>query len=138
MRTADDLVHAMVLDIWPGSGAIVDFGIDSQAHYEALHKAVRKAGVTGNDLHAVVGDGPRITALLDAKDCNPLGLKFLTSYDGLFDDEDPEGDLEDLAMDEEDDPADLQDDLELDEDLDDEPTKPTHGERFDKASGVQE
>ena len=86
MRTADDLVKAMTLDIWPRVSAIVDFGIDSQGHYEAFHRAVREAGVTADELHAVVGNGPKITALLNARGCNPLGLKFLTSYDDLEDD----------------------------------------------------
>lgn len=41
------LFEALILDSWPeSSAAIVDFGLDTQAHYEALHGPVRTAEIT--------------------------------------------------------------------------------------------
>ena len=31
------LVHSVLLDTWPNSPAVVDFGLESQKHYEALY-----------------------------------------------------------------------------------------------------
>ena len=42
------LYHALLSDVWPdGSAAIVDFGLESQEHYEALYYSVRRYMVTG-------------------------------------------------------------------------------------------
>ena len=100
--TADNLFSSLMMDVWPGAGAIVDFGLDDDEHYAALQVAIRSGDITLNDLRRVSCNGAQITELLNRKKCNPRGLVFKTSYDGLFD----------------------------------EPTKPTHAERFDKASGV--
>ena len=85
--TADNLYESLMLDVWPGAGAIVDFGLDDIEHYAALQVAIRSGAVTLNDLRRVSCRGPKITALLNRKKCNPRGLVFRTSYDGLFDDE---------------------------------------------------
>jgi hypothetical protein len=35
--TTRDLVTSVLMDVWPGHAAIVDFGIDSDKHFEALY-----------------------------------------------------------------------------------------------------
>lgn len=64
--------------------ARVDFGIDSQAHFEALREAVRSDQITNQQLDAALGNGPKLTALVNGiKGCNPKGIVFVTAWDVL-------------------------------------------------------
>ncbi len=66
------LFNAMVLDLWPdSSAAIVDFGLDSQAHYEALHGPIRAGEITVEQLDEALGNGPRLTSLVRESQANP-------------------------------------------------------------------
>jgi len=63
-RTADRLVDALVLDLWPeGPAVYVDYGL-SEANYSAYQKAVKLNGVTANQLHAACGSGKKLSALI--------------------------------------------------------------------------
>jgi hypothetical protein len=58
-----DLVTSVLMDAWPGNAAVVDFGIDTQKHYEALYYPIREAEIMPKALDAALGDGPALTAL---------------------------------------------------------------------------
>ena len=79
MHTADRLFEALILDIWPSAGAIVDFGLDNrhtqQSLYEAYQRKVRSGEITREQLRKAVGDGPALSRL--------IGLKVVTAYDAL-------------------------------------------------------
>lgn len=84
------LFDAIMLDLWPeGNATVVDFGIDSQAHYEALYGPIREGEITIEQLDAAICDGAKLTALV--KDCssNPhKGIVFRTAWDDLGPEED--------------------------------------------------
>jgi hypothetical protein len=89
-RTVDDLVHSIMLDCWPGMGAMVDFGLDRgdrQQRYEAYYDPIRKGEIKADQLHAVVGDGPALTKLLRGckHNIHPM-VEITTVYDTLKDD----------------------------------------------------
>ena len=77
------LVDAIMLDVLPRPSAVVDFGIDTQEHYEALYYPVRAGDITPECLDAALGDGPALTALVGKAESNPhKGIVFVTVYDG--------------------------------------------------------
>ena len=81
---ADEVFDAMMMDIWPGSAAVVDFGLDDQRHYEALYYPILSGEITKLQLRKVAGKGPAITALVNRSRSNPhKGIKFVTSYDNM-------------------------------------------------------
>ena len=61
--TTRDLVTSILIDAWPRHAAIVDFGIDSQKHYEALYYPIREADLLPKELDNALGDGPKLTAM---------------------------------------------------------------------------
>jgi hypothetical protein len=76
------LVMSMLTDSWPGRAAVVDFGIDSQKHYEALYHPIREAEIMPNVLDAALGDGPKLTELVRESASNPhKDVEFHTSWD---------------------------------------------------------
>ena len=77
------LYHAILSDVWPdGTAAIVDFGLESQEHYEALYYPVRAEEITLADLDAALGNGPKLTVLVRSAKSNPhKGIVFHTPYD---------------------------------------------------------
>lgn len=78
------LVEAIALDAWPGNAAVVDFGLDSQEHYEALYYPVRNGEITPAQLEAALGKGPKLTELANNAPSNPhKGIVFSTSWDGM-------------------------------------------------------
>jgi hypothetical protein len=78
------LVTAIALDTYPGVPTCADFGIRSQRHYEALYYPLRNAEITPGQLEAALGDGPKLTALVNAAPSNPhRGITFETPWDGL-------------------------------------------------------
>jgi hypothetical protein len=76
------LVMSMLTDSWPGQAAVVDFGIDSRKHYEALYFPIREAEIMPEALDAALGDGPKLTALVRDAASNPhKDVEFHTSWD---------------------------------------------------------
>ena len=77
-----DLVTSVLIDAWPSHAAVVDFGIDSQKHYEALYWPIREAEIMPKALDAALGDGPKLTAMTRQADSNPhKDVAFSTSWD---------------------------------------------------------
>jgi hypothetical protein len=80
--TTRDLVTSILMDAWPNRAAVVDFGIDSQKHYEALYFLIREAEIMPKVLDAALGDGPKLTALVRDSENNPhKDVEFHTSRD---------------------------------------------------------
>ena len=72
-RTADRLVEACILDLYPDAGPVwMDFGIDERT-FPAYQKAVKNGKVTADQLHKAVCDGPKLSAL--------IGVKVTTMFD---------------------------------------------------------
>lgn len=81
--TALDLYESLLLDAWPGVPTTVDFGISTQAHYEALQYAVLNHDVSPEQLDDAMGSGPALTALI--RPDNPyFGVTFETPWDGIM------------------------------------------------------
>ena len=82
--TTRNLVEAVMLDVWPRNGAIVDFGIRSQEHYEALYYPLRHGDFTPEQMDAALGNGRKLTGLVNAAPHNPhKGIEFRTDWDDL-------------------------------------------------------
>jgi hypothetical protein len=76
------LWDAIWFDSYPAPAAYVDFGIDTDDHFLALYNAVRAGDIDHEQLDAVLGDGAKITALVNSVEgCNPKGLVFKTDWD---------------------------------------------------------
>lgn len=86
------LFEAIMLDLWPeGIAAQVDFGLDSQEHYEALYGPIRNGEITIQQLDDAICDGAKLTALV--KDCpsnRHKDIVFRTAWDELGQDPDEE------------------------------------------------
>ena len=79
------LVEAIMLDVWPNHTAIVDFGINSQAHYEALYYPIREGEILPMALDAALGHGRELTKLTREAASNPhKGIEFHTSWDAIM------------------------------------------------------
>ncbi len=80
--TTRNLITSILMDAWPKHAAVVDFGIDSQKHYEALYFPTREAEIMPKVLDAALGDGPKLTALVRESESNPhKDVEFHTSWD---------------------------------------------------------
>jgi len=80
--TTRRLVASILFDVWPSHAAAVDFGIDTQKHYEALYFPIREGEITPETLDAALGDGPKLTALVREAASNPhKDVEFHTSWD---------------------------------------------------------
>jgi hypothetical protein len=83
-NTTRNLVEAIWADEWPRRAAIVDFGLESQAHYEALYYGVRDGQITAEQLDAALGKGEALTALARAARSNShRGIAFRTDWDAI-------------------------------------------------------
>jgi hypothetical protein len=79
-----NLVEAVLLDVWPRNAAVVDFGIRSQEHYEALYYPLRHGEITPEQVDAAMGNGRKLTGLVNAAPHNPhKGIEFRTDWDDL-------------------------------------------------------
>lgn len=79
------LVEAVRLDAYPTPGAMVDFGIDSQRHYEALYYPIRAGEITAEALDVALGHGGKLTELARSAASNPhKDIEFRTSWDELL------------------------------------------------------
>src|SRR4051794_29750969 len=84
--TTRNLLEAVWADEWPRDGAVVDFGLRSQAHYEALYYGIRDGQIGPEALDAALGKGEQLTALARSARSNPhRGIEFRTDWDDLFD-----------------------------------------------------
>ncbi|MCI0719449.1 MAG: hypothetical protein L0338_10855 [Acidobacteria bacterium] len=80
--TTRHLISSILFDAWPNHAAAVDFGIDSQKHYEALYFPIREGEITPDTLDAALGDGQKLTALVREATSNPhKDVEFHTSWD---------------------------------------------------------
>jgi hypothetical protein len=83
--TTRNLVESIMLDGRPRVGAIVDFGLDSQRHYEALYHAIRNGEVAPLVLDAAMGHGAKLTLLVRELPSNPhKDIQFHTAWDELL------------------------------------------------------
>lgn len=79
------LIDSILMDEWPSHAAVIDFGLDSQKHYEALYYPIRNAEIMPRALDEVLGHGERLTALVRSTPSNPhKDVEFHTSWDGIF------------------------------------------------------
>jgi hypothetical protein len=82
--TTRNLVESILLDVWPRAGAIVDFGLRSQEHYEALYYPIREGEITAEQLDAALGKGDALTALARSARSNPhREVTFRTDWDDM-------------------------------------------------------
>ena len=82
--TTRNLLAATWADEWPRDGAIVDFGLRTQEHYEALYYPLRHGDITPEQVDAAMGDGGRLTDLVSEAAHNPhKGIVFRTDRDDL-------------------------------------------------------
>lgn len=83
--TTRNLVTSILMDAWPSHAAIVDFGIDSQKHYEALYYPIREAEIMPKELDAALGHGEKLTAMIREAASNPhKDVQFHTSWDVIL------------------------------------------------------
>ena len=83
MRTADILVEAVMNDQNPRSSAACDFGIDigGKIVYESYYYPIRGGELTADELHQCVGDGVKLTELVNSKSKNPhYGIRIVTMW----------------------------------------------------------
>jgi hypothetical protein len=93
-----NLIEAMLMDIWPHNAAIIDFGLDSQKHYEALYYGIREMEISPMALDEALGHGEKLTTLARQSKHNPHpDINFYTSWDGMYGRPRPEGALSEEA-----------------------------------------
>lgn len=81
---ADGLMVALAADGWPAHAQVVEFGIQSSLHYDALQEAAR-LGVSAYEFDRVLGDGKAITELVRAVTTDTqLHVEFETPYDRFY------------------------------------------------------
>jgi hypothetical protein len=80
-----NLIESILWDAWPNQAAVIDFGLDSQKHYEALYYSIRAQEIMPVTLDRALGNGMEITALVRMAPSNPhKDVEFYTSWDGIF------------------------------------------------------
>jgi hypothetical protein len=83
-QTTRDLIDSVMMDVWPRNGAVIDFGIDSQEHYEALYYPIREHQIMPKELDEALGHGEKLTALIKAASAHShKDVQFSTSWDGI-------------------------------------------------------
>ncbi|NNJ12089.1 hypothetical protein EKD04_017300 [Chloroflexales bacterium ZM16-3] len=85
------LIKALTLDVWPSHATLMDFGIQTPAHYAAIQKAVLATpdlDALRRELNEILGSGPKITAWVRQR--VPDAPVFVTAWDDLpLGDEEP-------------------------------------------------
>ena len=101
-RSADNLVMAMMIDIWPRNAAVVDYGV-TEANIGAYKNAVRSGKLTADLLHAHIYDSAWLSEQIGA----PVNthLDILLTFEDEDDEEFDDDDEEDEESDEDFDPA---------------------------------
>ena len=80
-----DLACALLENRWPRAAAVVDFGLDSPAHLEALRQPFLNDEITLEQLDGALGNGEGLSALVRSASSNPhKDISFSTSYDLVF------------------------------------------------------
>jgi hypothetical protein len=80
-----NLIESVMLDAWPRDAAIVDFGLDSQKHYEALYYPIRELEIMPAALDEALGHGGKLTELVREARSNPhRDVGFSTSWDVVY------------------------------------------------------
>lgn len=80
-----NLIESVMLDSWPDHAVIVDFGIDSQEHYNALYYPIREREISPKQLDEALGNGEKLTQLVRDAASNPhRDVSFSTSWDAIF------------------------------------------------------
>lgn len=79
----EQLINAVLLDVWPGNAAIIDFGIDSSSHLGALQFAIKHGEVTPQELDAAMGNGAKLTEIAQRGDNPYRDVVFHTSWDKM-------------------------------------------------------
>jgi hypothetical protein len=83
--TTRNLVEAVMADSWPRAAAVVDFGLDSQEHYESLYYPIRNQEIMPAVLDAAMGYGEKLTEITRDSPSNPhKTIDFHTSWDELL------------------------------------------------------
>ena len=82
------MVSALMMDMWPSNGAVVDFGV-TETNIGAYQRAVRSGKLTADALHEHVYDSKWLSEAIGAP--VDTGLDILLTFE---DDEDEEGDFE--------------------------------------------
>ena len=83
--TTRNLVEAVMRDAWPSDAAEIDFGIDSQKHYEALYFPIREGEILPKALDEALGHGEKLTGLVRDAASNPhKDVEFHTALDLIF------------------------------------------------------
>lgn len=84
-ETTRDLIDSVMMDMWPRNTAIVDFGLDSQRHYEALYYPIREWEIMPKQLDEALGHGEMLSKLVKEAPSNPhKDIEFSTSWDLLL------------------------------------------------------
>lgn len=92
------LIDCLVLDLCPDQTVCIDFGIpvagDPNPQFGALQWGYRNEVFSGHELDWALGNGPRLTELVNKKDSygrdNPHKCNIHTMYDGFLDEEEEE------------------------------------------------
>jgi hypothetical protein len=79
----NDLINAVLFDVWPKVPTIVDFGIDSAEHLGALQFAIKYGEVTPHELDAAMGNGAKLTEIVQRGDNPYRDVTFRTSWDEM-------------------------------------------------------
>lgn len=86
MTTPKNLIEAVMLDEYPSLATMVDFGIDigGQQVYETYYHPIRNGEITEQDLINCIGDGPKLTELVNGCPSNRIkGIEIKTMWDKL-------------------------------------------------------
>jgi hypothetical protein len=93
-QTTRNLIESVMMDVWPRNAAIIDFGLDSQQHYEALYYPIREMEIMPKALDEALGHGEKLTALVRESEGNPhKDIEFSTSWDAILGRKTPDGAL---------------------------------------------
>lgn len=98
MMTTQDLIDSIMLDVVPRQGALVDFGITTQEHYEALYYPIRNGEITDKELDEALGNGKKLTKIAQNAKSNPhKEIVFSTLWDDLGPDDDENNPYDDAT-----------------------------------------
>jgi hypothetical protein len=82
-EVAGNAYTAILLDAWPSPAGVMDFGIDSSEHFEALKYEIRNGRISPEQLDDALGWGPALTKLIRTD--NPYhGVTFKTKWDDIM------------------------------------------------------
>jgi hypothetical protein len=80
------------------NATVIDFGLDSQKHYEALALPIQQKEIMPLELDAAMGHGEKLTKLAREASSNPhKDVQFYTSWDGMAGRPKPEAAMSEMA-----------------------------------------